>query len=63
MHISVIGLDIAKQVFQVHGVDVRGRAVAQLRLRRAQVVEYFRALPPCLVVWRLARLLTTARVS
>ncbi len=33
MHISVIGLDIAKQVFQVHGVDVRGRAVAQLRLR------------------------------
>lgn len=49
MQISVVGLDIAKQVFQVHTADVDGRPVAQLKLRRAQVLDYFRALPPCLV--------------
>lgn len=49
MQISVVGLDIAKQVFQVHAADVDGRPVAQLKLRRAQVLDYFRALPPCLV--------------
>lgn len=49
MQISVVGLDIAKQVFQVHAADVKGRPVAQLKLRRAQVLDYFRALPPCLI--------------
>jgi len=49
MQISVIGLDIAKQVFQVHAADVEGRRITQVRLRRAQVLDYFRELPPCLV--------------
>lgn len=49
MQISVIGLDIAKQVFQVHAADAAGRTVAQIKLRRAQVLDYFKALPPCLV--------------
>jgi transposase len=49
MQMRVIGLDIAKHVFQVHAVDADGRAVAQVRLRRSQVLDYFRALPPCLV--------------
>lgn len=49
MQISVVGLEIAKQVFQVHAADVEGRPVAQLKLRRAQVLDYFRALPPCLI--------------
>ncbi len=49
MQIRVIGLDIAKHVFQVHAVDADGRAVVQRRLRRGQVLDYFRALPPCLV--------------
>ncbi|HTG37597.1 IS110 family transposase [Sphingomonas sp.] len=49
MQISIIGLDIAKQVFQVHAADAEGRRVAQVRLRRAQVLDYFRDLPPCLV--------------
>ncbi|RUX22573.1 IS110 family transposase [Mesorhizobium sp. M7A.F.Ca.US.011.01.1.1] len=49
MEISVIGLDIAKQVFQVHAADAAGRTVAQIKLRRAQVLDYFRTLPPCLV--------------
>lgn len=49
MQISVIGLDVAKQVFQVHAADAAGRTVAQIKLRRAQVLNYFQALPPCLV--------------
>jgi transposase len=49
MQINVIGLDIAKQVFQVHAADKSGRPVAQVRLRRAQVLDYFRSLPSCLV--------------
>jgi transposase len=49
MQIKVVGLDIAKHVFQVHAADSDGRPVAQVRLRRAQVLEYFRSLPPCLV--------------
>ena len=49
MQIGVVGLDIAKQVFPVHAADVEGKPVAQLKLRRAQVLDYFRALPPCLV--------------
>jgi len=49
MQIRIVGLDIAKHVFQVHAADAEGRAVAQVRLRRAQLVEYFQKLPPCLV--------------
>jgi transposase len=49
MQIKVVGLDIAKHVFQVHAADSDGRPMAQVRLRRAQVLEYFRSLPPCLV--------------
>jgi hypothetical protein len=49
MQTRIIGLDIAKHVFQVHAVDAEGRAVAQVRLRRAQVLDYFAKLPPCLV--------------
>ncbi len=59
MDIKVVGLDIAKQVFQVHAADEHGRAVAQLRLRRSQVLEYFKTLPPAWLAWRLARLRTT----
>jgi transposase len=49
MQIRIIGLDIAKHVFQVHAVDAEGRTAAQVRLRRAQVLDYFAALPSCLV--------------
>jgi transposase len=49
MEIATIGLDLAKQVFQVHGVDEAGHVVVQRRLRRAQVITYFAALPSCLV--------------
>jgi transposase len=47
--VSTIGLDIAKSVFQVHGVDVAGGVVIRKRVSRAKVMEYFGELPPCLV--------------
>jgi transposase len=46
MNAIMIGLDIAKSVFQVHGEDVAGRVVLQKRLRRAQVKGFFAKLPP-----------------
>src|SRR5271157_29596 len=47
--VSTIGLDIAKAVFQVHGVDGSGAVVIRKRISRAKVMEYFSELPPCLV--------------
>src|SRR4249920_778840 len=47
--VSTIGLDIAKSVFQVHGVDVDGAVVIRKRVSRAKVLEFFAALPCCLV--------------
>ena len=49
MKIATIGLDLAKQLFQVHGADQRGRMVVSKRLRRAELVSFFASLPPCLV--------------
>src|SRR5580693_3023227 len=47
--ISTIGLDIAKSVFQVHGVDPAGQVVLRRQLRRRQVLSFFQKLSPCLV--------------
>lgn len=47
--ITTIGLDIAKHVFQVHGVDGAGAIMIRRKLRRNDVVEFFSALPPCLI--------------
>ncbi len=47
--VSTVGLDIAKSVFQVHGVDVDGAVVIRKRVGRAKVLEFFSALPPCLI--------------
>jgi transposase len=47
--VSTIGLDIAKSVFQVHGVDAEGAVVIRKRLSRTKVLEFFTALPSCLV--------------
>ena len=49
MQVTTIGLDIAKNVFQVHGVDATEKVVVRKQLRRRQVLEFFKALPPCLV--------------
>jgi transposase len=47
--VITIGLDIAKSVFQVHGVDVDGAVVIRKRVSRAKMLEFFAGLPPCLV--------------
>jgi transposase len=47
--IMTVGLDLAKSVFQVHGADQDGRPVVRRKLRRAQVIPFFAALPPCLI--------------
>ena len=47
--ITTIGLDLAKHVFQVHGVDAKGAAVLRKQLRRGQVLTFFSKLPPCVV--------------
>ena len=47
--VTTIGLDLAKHVFQVHGVDVSGATILRKQLRRGQVVAFFAALPRCLV--------------
>jgi transposase len=47
--ITTVGLDLAKHVFQVHGVDADGATVLCKQLRRGQVLIFFSRLPPCVV--------------
>ena len=49
MKITTIGLDLAKSVFQVHGVDERGKVGLRKQLKRAQVLPFFANLSPCLI--------------
>ncbi len=49
MQITTVGLDIAKNVFQVHAADAQGRAVFKRKLPRGKVLEFFATLPACLV--------------
>ena len=49
MQITTIGLDLAKSVSQVHGVDAAGKSVVRKKLRRAEVLRFFQDLRPCLV--------------
>jgi transposase len=47
--VTTVGLDLAKHVFQVHGVDASGRVVVAKAIRRNRLLEFFASLPPCLV--------------
>ncbi len=47
--VTTIGLDIAKSVFQVHGVDAEGHVIIRRKLKRRYVAAFFQKLPPCLV--------------
>jgi transposase len=47
--VTTIGLDLAKNVFQVHGVDATGKTVLRRKLRRGEVTDFFAALPPALI--------------
>ena len=47
--ITTIGLDIAKSVFQVHGIDAEGNVIVRRQFKRRHVLAFFQKLPPCLV--------------
>ena len=49
MNITTVGIDLAKLVFQVHGVDARGKVALRKQLKRSQVVAFFAQLAPCLI--------------
>src|SRR6201987_1914016 len=49
MQVATIGLDLAKHVFQIHGIDAAEKVVVRKQLRRSQVMGFFEALPPCLI--------------
>ena len=49
MEITTLGIDLAKNVFQLHGVDLRGRVVLRRQLKREQIASFFANLPACLI--------------
>src|SRR3954462_14053768 len=49
MPVTRIGLDLAKNVFQAHGVDEHGAVVLRKQLRRREVLSFFASLSPCLI--------------
>ena len=49
MNITTIGIDLAKNVFQVHGVDERAKGGLKKQLKRAQMLPFFANHPPCLI--------------
>ena len=49
MNVTTIGIDLAKSVFQLHGVDGDGEVIFRKKLRRSAVLDFLRDLPPCLI--------------
>jgi len=49
MKITTIGIDIAKDVFQIHGVDSQGKTVIRKQIRRHEMLNFFVNLQPCLI--------------
>jgi transposase len=47
--VSIIGLDIAKNIFQAHGADALGRVIFRKKIGRARLLAFFTTQPPCLV--------------
>jgi hypothetical protein len=63
MQVTTIGLDIAKNVFQVHGIDAAEKVVVRKQLRRSQVLEFSRHCCRALSAWRPAPQPTIGRVN
>ena len=61
--ITTVGLDIAKSVFQVHGVDAGGQVIVRRQLKRRYVLTFFQKLTPCLVGIEAARRRTAGHAS
>jgi transposase len=63
MSITMIGLDTAKSVFQVHGVNETGKVEIKRKLRRSELIPFFEKLETALLSWRRAVLPITGPVS
>ena len=63
MQITTIGLDIAKNVFQVHGIDANEKVVVRKQLRRNKVIAFFEALPRAWLAWKPVPRRIIGRVS
>jgi transposase len=49
MNVTILAIDLAKRVFQLHGINTEGKAVLKKRLARSELVEFIAKLPPCLI--------------
>lgn len=49
MNVKTIGIDLAKEVFQVHGIDEHGKRLFNKQLKRAKMLSFFSNIPPCLI--------------
>ncbi len=49
MKATTIGIDLAKEVFQIHGVDEHGKRLFNKQLKRSQIASFFANIPPCLI--------------
>ena len=59
--LGVVGLDLAKNVFQLHGVDADGEVIVRKQLKRSQVRQFFAKLAPCLIGMEVVAVPTTGR--
>ena len=60
--VTTIGIDIAKSVFQVHGVDAAGNILVRRQLKRRNVLAFFQEMPPCLVGIGLRHIVASNRI-
>jgi transposase len=63
MNITTIGIDLAKLIFQVHGIDARGKVMLRKQLRRSQVACFSRSWRRASLGWRRAVVRISGRVS
>jgi transposase len=63
MKATTVGIDLAKNLIQVHGVDERGKPVFRKQLKRNQVLSFFANVTPCLIGWRHVAARITGRGS
>lgn len=63
MKLTTVGIDRAKNLFQVHGIDEDGKVLVEKQLRQDRMATFFVNVPPCLVERRLAVARTTGRAS
>lgn len=49
MKITTIGIDLTKEMFQIHGLDTHGKVLVRKQLRRSEMAKYFSKLEPCLI--------------